>query len=454
MSSPLLILCEVMKSYLSMSMMSAPSGQPCPDGQVPPHEPPPLAEGDASVEPAVASLIDGPPPTNVWTLRFPKALEARFEQDTAKERLRTLTIAGTLVAFVLNVFLLSDWAMVPDVFDLGLRLRLWVFTPCCLIGMWALSKIPSTLARELMAIGACIMACVISVYLCSASHSPHAAPYTTGLSMVMLYANVFVRMRFWMAVPTTLLVLMSFVVSLWTVQGHTPALSIPIGLVMLSTALFTLYHLYTLEQDERLNYLLSLRHRRLQQELKQANQQLEQVSRSDALTQVANRRHFDDVLARLWDRAQGDDASVSIIMVDVDHFKAFNDQHGHPAGDACLVKVAESLKHSLRRPGDLLARYGGEEFIAVLNRMPLSQAQAVAERMRGAIEALDLPHESSPMHPQVTVSVGVASMRPHDRHASPQRVIALADEALYQAKNRGRNRVWPGVDPGGAGGHA
>lgn len=395
----------------------------------------------------MAELIDQTLAARLLNPRFPRQLEHRFTEDTARERLQTLTIAGTLVAFVMNLFLIADRAMLPDVFEQALAVRLWIFTPICLVGMWIMSNTPNVLARELMAIGACALACMVHVYLCTASASPHAAAYTTGLSMIMLYTNVFVRPRFWMAVFATGVVLACYVMSLWLVQGHTPALSIPIGLILLSTAQFTLFYLYTLEREERQSYLLSLRHRLLQQELTAANQRLEKVSRSDALTQVANRRHFDEFLGKLWARAQGEDTEVAIMMLDVDHFKAFNDHYGHPAGDVCLVQVAASLERSLRRPGDLLARYGGEEFIAVFSRTPLAQAQAVAERVRRGVEALAVPHEGSVTHGRVTVSIGVASMRTQDRHATPQRLIALADEALYQAKNRGRNRVWPAPSP-------
>lgn len=391
----------------------------------------------------MAQLIDQTLAQRFPGLRFPALLEARFQHDTGPQRLQTLTIAGTVVAFVLNTFLISDHAMLPDVFDQALMLRLWFFTPICLFGMWLMGRLPSLLLRELMAVGASVLACMIEVYLCSVSRSQHAAAYTTGLAMIILYVNVFVRPRFWMAVPTTLSVLLAYGVSLWTVKGHTPALSIPIGLVLASTALFTLYYLYMLEHEDRHNYLLALRQRLLKRELTQANEQLEKVSRSDGLTQVANRRHFDEFLERLWQRAQGEDAEVSILMFDVDHFKAYNDLYGHPAGDGCLVKVADTLKRGLRRPGDLLARYGGEEFIAVLNRTPLSQAQFVAERVRQAVQALGLAHDASPSHACVTLSIGVATIRAQDPDASPQRLIAMADTALYQAKNSGRNKVWP-----------
>lgn len=385
------------------------------------------------------ALADGFP----W-LRFPPPLEGRFLADTATSRLRTLVIAGTLVAFVLNLFLISDRAMLPDVFGQAVLWRTWILTPICLAGAWAMSRLAYPQLRELLAVSAGVLASVVHVYLASTSHSPHSAAYMTGLTMVILYNNVFVRCRFWLALPSTLTVLLIYLASLWLVKHHSLQLSVSMGLVLAATALFTLYNLYTLEHEERHNYLMTLRQRLLKQDLTHANQELERAARYDGLTQVANRRHFDEFLSHLWERAKATQGhALSIIMIDVDHFKSYNDHHGHPAGDACLVQVADTVQRCLRRPGDLVARYGGEEFIAVLNRASQSQALAAAERVREAIESLNLPHEAPITHGRVTASIGVATLFPAERQTSAERLIAQADEALYQAKNRGRNRVWP-----------
>lgn len=393
----------------------------------------------------LAALIDETLAGGFPLLRFPRSLESVFIRETGPNRLKTLLIAATLVAFLINAFLLADRAMLPDVFERTVQMRSWFFTPLCLVGVWVLSRLPFLLLRELMAAGAGLLACAIHVYLGSISNSEHAAAYMTGLAVVLLYSNIFVRTRFWLAVPFTVLVLMSYGVSLITVKGQTPALAIPVGLVIVSTALFTLYYLYEMEHEERHNHLLSLKQRLLQRELARANEQLGHLSRHDALTQVANRRHFDEFLGNLWQRARGEpDHSVAILILDVDHFKAYNDRYGHPEGDACLAQVAGALRASLRRPGDLVARYGGEEFVAVLRRMPLEQAVSAGERVRAAVQALQLAHEGSPAG-QVTVSVGVAAMVAAERDASPQRLVHLADQALYQAKNHGRNRVWPSL---------
>lgn len=421
-----------------------------PDGQKSP--PPVIVEPRAapsdSPAPDLGRLVDATLAGRFRWLRFPPPLEARYLADMAGERLRTLLIAGTLVAFVMNFFLISDKAMLPDVFEQAVLWRAWAFTPTCLAGMWIMSRTPHLLLRELMAISAGLMVTLLHIYLATLSHSPHTAAYMTGLAMVILYFNVFVRCRFWMALPATLTVVLLYVASLWLVPHHSLELSISIGLVLVSTAQFTLYNLYTLEHEERHNYLMAWRQRLLRRELTHANQELERVSRYDGLTQVANRRHFDEFLAHVWERASANPGQeVSIVMVDVDHFKAYNDRYGHPGGDACLVRVAEAMQHCLRRPGDLVARYGGEEFIAVLNRVTHDQALAAAERVREAVQALQMPHDAPFTHGMVTVSIGVATMAPSDRHASMARLISAADQALYQAKNRGRNRVWPSPPP-------
>jgi diguanylate cyclase (GGDEF)-like protein len=406
-------------------------------GQVP-LTPPVAAENSALIEQTLAA--------GFGLMRFPARLESQYNSDTAAVRLKTLMTAGTIVAFVINLFLITDYAMVNDMFEQGVVLRTWLYTPFMLLGMWVMNRVPSVLGRELMATLAGLLASAIQIYLCLASRSPHALAYLTGLSMYVIYVNVFTRTQFWIAVPYASFILAGYLLALVIMPSVNWLLAAPIFLVLSSTAVFSLYHLYTLEHEERHNYLMSKRQRMLSYELTLANERLERVSRSDALTQVANRRHFDEFLKQLWDRARIDNTEVSLLMLDVDHFKMFNDHYGHPAGDACLVRVARALRDCLRRPGDLVARYGGEEFIAVLSKTAGDQAGVAGERVRHAVESLGMLHEGSPIYGKVTVSVGVATMRPQDVGASPEKLIALADQALYQAKNRGRNRVWPVPD--------
>lgn len=175
-------------------------------------------------------------------------------------------------------------------------------------------------------------------------------------------------------------------------------------------------------------------------ELRRCRQQLEALSLSDALTGIPNRRHFDTFLEQEWRRACRGGTSLSLVLADVDHFKAFNDHHGHGPGDACLRAVGRAFARALQRPGDLAARYGGEEFAAVLPDTDHLGAVSVAEHLRAEIVGLAHPHGCSPVAPHVTLSLGVATLVPVPDQ-EPADLLQAADQALYRAKAHGRNRV-------------
>ncbi|WP_313887429.1 PAS domain S-box protein [Nodosilinea sp. LEGE 07088] len=177
----------------------------------------------------------------------------------------------------------------------------------------------------------------------------------------------------------------------------------------------------------------------LTQQLQQANGELNRIATTDALTQLANRRHFDQLLAQEWARAARNKTPLALIMCDVDHFKLYNDHYGHPAGDRCLQQVALLLQDHIQRPGDVLARYGGEEFVVLLPKTALTGAIAVAARIKASFAKAQLPHGFSPVANHITVSCGVASCIPPGQNLASE-LLAAADAALYQAKLAGRNR--------------
>lgn len=160
----------------------------------------------------------------------------------------------------------------------------------------------------------------------------------------------------------------------------------------------------------------------------------------DGLTGVHNRRHFDEQLAIEWGRAQRANAPLSVMLLDVDFFKRYNDRYGHQAGDDCLRQVSTAIKTSLKRPGDQVARYGGEEFVCLLPETDLSAALCIAENIRNAIAGLSIVHSDSAAAPVVTVSLGVCC-KPPDTLGSAQALLKQTDVQLYAAKAAGRNRV-------------
>ncbi len=177
----------------------------------------------------------------------------------------------------------------------------------------------------------------------------------------------------------------------------------------------------------------------LNERLAEMNRELERLSTTDSLTGLANRRSFNEFLSREWLREQREQQAFSVIMIDIDHFKKYNDCYGHLEGDICLQKVAWALQGALCRPGDLLARYGGEEFVAILPHTELKGAVDLAETFHKRVRELGLKHEDSPVSAHVTISVGIASVIPN-QSLSPSQVVAMADKALYEAKQTGRNQ--------------
>lgn len=190
----------------------------------------------------------------------------------------------------------------------------------------------------------------------------------------------------------------------------------------------------------------------LTRKLDAANQELTRLTSLDGLTGLSNRRHFDETMLREWRRAARYKRPLSLVLVDVDHFKQYNDTYGHLAGDECLKTVASALQAVSRRPSDLVARYGGEEFAILLPDTGESDASAVAQSACRAVLSLGIPHGKSSVNDCVTVSIGVATFVPPPAFVGklagkPSSLIDAADQALYEAKQQGRNRVVVQVQP-------
>ena len=177
----------------------------------------------------------------------------------------------------------------------------------------------------------------------------------------------------------------------------------------------------------------------LQQQLEETNEQLRLLSSLDGLTGLLNRRRFDELLEEEWQRDMRDCSPLSLLMVDIDHFKAYNDSYGHIMGDKCLKAVASGLAGSLQRHIDKVARYGGEEFAVILPGTEEEGAMQVAERMRQYIEDLNVEHNDSETSDSVTVSIGVSTIVP-DAKILSSHLVDAADKALYKAKKEGRDK--------------
>ncbi|MEG4026564.1 diguanylate cyclase domain-containing protein [Microcoleus sp. S13C4] len=185
---------------------------------------------------------------------------------------------------------------------------------------------------------------------------------------------------------------------------------------------------------------IAIKQAELYQQLQAANLKLERLASLDELTQLANRRRFDQYLEMEWRRQVREQTPLSLILCDIDSFKSYNDTYGHPGGDECLRQVAGAIGNAVNRPADLVARYGGEEFAVILPNTAIQGAVLVAEHIQLKIAALQLPHAGSQVSPYVTLSLGVASIVPASESGA-EILIAAADQALYQAKRLGRDRI-------------
>ncbi len=175
-------------------------------------------------------------------------------------------------------------------------------------------------------------------------------------------------------------------------------------------------------------------------ELKRHRDFLENLSSLDGLTGIPNRRRFDEFINQQWGQAARDAKALSLILMDIDFFKTYNDEYGHQAGDECLKRIASALENVVRRPSDLVARYGGEEFVCILPDTDLQGATTIARRMRNEINRLAIPHAKSKTEAWVTMSFGIGTVVPTpDCH--PAILIEAADKQLYRAKHEGRNRI-------------
>lgn len=369
--------------------------------------------------------------------RFPSRLEALFELETENSRRAQLFYDGIVAIVVYVAFLLSDFYMIPDVMKTAVIVRLGVVTPLALLKLLILWWGVRPAIRELMEMGIFICAGISVIYLVAISSHPNSAFFHNMVVLVIVYANGVVRLRFWHALTASLSILFVYLAAI-PLNSVPPPFGVQFNYIAVigSAILFTLFANYSLERSERLNYLHDLRDRIHRAELAASNARLKELSHLDPLTGIPNRRDMDVHLEQLCRSPEA--LPLSVVMIDVDRFKLYNDRYGHQAGDECLRRIASILQASLRYTYDRVARYGGEEFAVVLPKTNPSQAVEVAERMRKAVLGLMIPHQDSTYGAVVTISAGVAAFTaPGD----PASILAMADQALYAAKDSGGNRV-------------
>jgi diguanylate cyclase (GGDEF)-like protein len=375
-----------------------------------------------------------------YARRFAGEMEEVFQRVRLAERIARFRESLLLGILLYNVFLFTDYQCLRPYFGLCLLVRLGLNTPLALLFMYLISRVGRGVREFLFAFSG-IPATLGVIFLCN-----HAANMLGSAQAVvvlmMLYAINALRPDFRFACVTV--PLLAVVHSIYLVS--TPLLDKPIGPLYIgitwAAAGLSLLSCYRLELEERIGYLLSLRNQEQNAALARINEELTKISLIDSLTGVPNRRSFNNDFRSAWDRALRDKQPLAVLMMDIDHFKALNDRHGHPYGDSALCIVAHAIRDVLRAEGDILARYGGEEFIALLPNQNMENAQAVAERIRAAVRISVLPPGKGDLREEITISIGVAAVLPTG-NARAAELLRAADVALYKAKALGRDCVFP-----------
>jgi diguanylate cyclase (GGDEF)-like protein len=366
-------------------------------------------------------------------LRFPAWLESRYQSDISRRRAFRLRAHTLWTLLVYNLFLVPDWFLVRDSFPIALILHAAIVTPWIAFAAWRVGNEKRAHVREMLAasVPLAIVVQILVVFL--HSNSPDTDHYQYFILLTVLFTNTIQRLPFAFACPVSTCVVVLHAAAM-VASGH---MSTAVTFVAISSlicaAYLTLISNYYLERDGRRAYLHALRDR-----LRHA--EADAASRRDALTELGNRH---DLAVRLDDLWSGDGAAacVAIVMLDIDHFKLFNDCYGHVWGDLCLKRVASCVTAELRDARDAAVRYGGEEILVLLPDTDADDAVRVAERIRRAVEALAMPHEGLGARSIVTASFGVAAAPVAT--VSAAELISAADAALYAAKRNGRNQVWP-----------
>lgn len=370
-------------------------------------------------------------------MRMPAEVEDAYERAHGPDRIVHLRRSILIGLIVYNIYNLTSLYLMADIQPLTVAFRLGVLTPGSLLIFWAIPRV-SAQWRERMLFAGMLFAALLPPYLLWLSDSPYAA-YTLGeFPLVLLFGNMLLVLRFRYALVLTAATCVAALLVIHTKDTIEGTLLFPLTVQLVSGMFFTLYGNWYAERQRARGFLAQYDAENRADEAEREGDALRDMSRTDMLTGIPNRRHLDEHLPELL---KGPEDHV-LLMVDVDHFKAYNDAYGHPQGDVCLTRIAAALAAFAERNNGFAARYGGEEFILVLPSHYKTGGPFLADRLVRRIRALAIPHAGRPdgLH-EITVSVGFASTR---TTREMKALIEKADRALYQAKRAGRGLAMAG----------
>lgn len=396
---------------------------------------PPTEDLSVDEVPALeATLIRGP-----YLLRFPGTQETLFRRYyLQRNRSRMLVTLALGILFFL-AFVWVDPYVMADASTARL-LRLGVVLP---VGVAVLAGLALTRYEgfaQWLYTTALLVAGLVLIAISGLMHGTAADIYLASVLIILMYAYVFSGLRFLYAAGTAV-VITGATIGILYLHRHLDAILSGTWLATLLAAnLIGAYGGLLIETSIRQDFLRSRLLAARQMQLQASNEQLLALSTRDELTGLLNRRGLRERVTNEWERCARDGKPLTLILIDVDAFKAYNDALGHQQGDRCLERVARVIQTWARRPGDTAARFGGEEFAVLLSDCPRDAGRDLAQSLRREIETLGIPHPASPLGDWVTASLGVGTRVP-DLQGSPDEFFEAVDQALYAAKTAGRNRV-------------
>jgi diguanylate cyclase (GGDEF)-like protein len=380
-----------------------------------------------------------------WRLSWNSPLEADFQAHYA-ERYREHMVLGLAVgAFAMVVSCFEDFLLPSGERYMPMLIRFGLVLPAILLLILLIRRPAYARWQQSILMLSTLGGATAFLLMAHFVESPLGRIYIDTLLLIQIFGLALLRMQFSYALACVLLISTGTGFALFNFEFPGIAEERLIDFILIVFAgMLCLVANYLMERSARSDYLQQRLLEFRQQDLEESNSHLEHLLRSDALTGIANRRYFDQRLDEEFRRAERGGYPLALLMLDVDCFKQFNDTYGHQAGDQALAQVAQSLAVFARRPGDMAARYGGEEFALILPGSSEEDALAIATEIVAHVQERNIRHDTSRVCNRVTVSIGVASVRPGASEAGIPELIAAADQALYLAKGSGRNRacIW------------
>ncbi|WP_313292273.1 GGDEF domain-containing protein [Rhizobium rhizoryzae] len=377
------------------------------------------------------SLVDEALAQAPRKMRFPKALSHSYGAYSAEMRSRKSLPAAAICLALFNCGLILDYKFASGLIWQFFGIRFFCTTLPILFVIWVSNRFLNHVFRD-WSIAASLVWGAVMLNVLVEMRGSTAAHLAFSIGLYLIVINIVFHLRPRVATTLSVGVCLTTVLMTWQRMVKFDGQTILAITFLIAATIITLLANFRHDATMRHLYLLILREQIRTQDMEQANQELSEISYTDALTGVSNRRRFDLEFELACRNAREQYGVLGLLLIDVDHFKRYNDTHGHPAGDACLKEVATRISEQTRREQDIIARIGGEEFAIILRDTSPDGADRVASRIHAAMQA-QWPQDLPP----VTVSIGLAIMT----GPSATSIMQAADTALYEAKERGRNRT-------------